>query len=203
MKRNAIVMILALAAMTAMAHDVLKVNYTGARPSITDFAWAFLFTPDDEEDECDGEATGGIMDALERYRRGEAQDEYATLLVDERNGFIRYEWRYPDDNVLSVIEMCYWNEADGKHKLFVCSRWFYKNGKPLLGQYDGMIFYRYTNATKSMAMCEAPGFEVQYYDTTYSLPRSGKDIIMTKWDQDGRATEHILHWNGHRFNLMK
>ena len=96
--------------------------------------------------------------------------------------------------------MCYWNEADGKHKLFACSRWSFENGKAVLGQYDGLSFYRYDNATKKMARCNTPGFDVEYLDKAYALPRTGKDITVTTWDKNGKKTQKTLKWNGHGFS---
>ena len=96
--------------------------------------------------------------------------------------------------------MCYWNEADKQHKLVACSRWSYFNGYPSLGQFDGMTFLRYDNATKRMTYCETPGFEVIYTENnTYSLPRKGKDIMMNKWD-GGIKNQTTLKWNGHGFD---
>ena len=68
--------------------------------------------------------------------------------IDQKNGFLVYEHKYVEH--LGKIEMCYWNEADGKHKLFACNRWSFENGKPMMGQYDVLCFYRYDNATKKM-----------------------------------------------------
>ena len=96
--------------------------------------------------------------------------------------------------------MCFWNEADGKHKLFADSRWGFENGKPILGQYDGLSFYRYANATKKMTRCNTPGFDVEYLDKSYALPRTGKDIIVSQWDKNGKKTEKTLKWNGSRFS---
>ena len=50
-----------------------------------------------------------------------------------------------------------------------------------------------------MEICETPGFTAEYLNTTYSLPRKGKDIIETKWDQNGKKTNKTLKWNGRRF----
>ena len=96
--------------------------------------------------------------------------------------------------------MCYWNEADGKHKLFACSRWSFENGKSILGQYDGLSFYRYDNATKKMSRCNTPGFDVEYLNKSYALPRTGKDITVTTWDKNGKKTQKTLKWNGHGFS---
>ena len=95
--------------------------------------------------------------------------------------------------------MCYWNEADGKHKLFACNRWSFENGKPMMGQYDYLGFYRYDNATKKMSWCESPGFDVEYFNKSYALPRTGKDITVTTWEDNGKKTQKTLKWNGHGF----
>ena len=183
---------------TANAQDDFRVNYQGASPTIVDFAWAFLFSDDDDEEECDQEATAGIKNALMRYRQGKPQEENVTFTVDTKNGYMVYEFRYEEH--LSKIEMCYWNEADKKHKLFAYSHWCFSNGRPSQGQYDTLVFGRYNNATKKMTMCDTPGFDVDYYKTTYVLPRTGKDIIATKWNDDGTKTQKTLKWNGHGFS---
>jgi len=197
MKRISFAIIFACCTLALAAQDAIRVNYQGARPTIIDFAWAYLFSDEDDEDECDQEATAGIEQALSNYRQGLPQEEGTTLTVDKKNGYILYEWKY--ENTMVRIEMCYWNESDKKHKLFAYSSWFYEDGKPGLGQYDGLTFYRYTNSTKKMTMCEAPGFDVEYYNTTYTLPRVGKNIIVNKWDDKGKKTQKTLKWNGRKF----
>jgi hypothetical protein len=96
--------------------------------------------------------------------------------------------------------MCYWNESDGKHKLFAENRWSFQKGKPILGQYDGLNFFRYDNATKTMAGCNTPGFDVELFDKSYALPRTGKDIIVTTWHEDGKNTQKTLRWTGSGFS---
>ena len=96
--------------------------------------------------------------------------------------------------------MCFWNEADKKHKLFAYSNWSYFNGHPELGQFDALTFYRYDNATRTMEYALTPGFDVIYENgTTYSLPRVGKDIKVNKWD-GGMKNQTTLKWNGHGFD---
>ena len=96
--------------------------------------------------------------------------------------------------------MCYWNESDGKHKLFAFNNMasFDEDG-PIATETSGMYFYRYNNATKKMTYCYTPGFELDYQNT-YALPRAGKDIVETKWNSDGTKTEKLLKWDGHKFN---
>ena len=200
MKRLSFAIFFACCTLASAAQDAIRVNYKGAKPTINDFAWAFLFSDEDDEEECDQEATAGIKQALSRHRQSLPQEEGVTFTIDEKNGYILYEYRPEDSNYLSRTEMCYWNEADGKHKLFAYSNWLFSNGKPGGGQYDCLIFYRYNNATKKMTQCDPPGFEVDYSNTSYTLPRNGKDIIVTKWDENGKKTQTTLKWNGRRFN---
>jgi hypothetical protein len=70
----------------------------------------------------------------------------------------------------------------------------------MMGQYDVLCFYRYDNATKKMSWCESPGFDVEYFNKSYALPRTGKDIIVTTWHEDGKKTQKTLKWNGHGFS---
>ena len=197
MKKNLLLFIFVCFTLSTMAQeDVIRVNYKGAKPTITDFAWAYLFS--DDEDECDQEATAGQKHALENYRKGLPQNDNVTFTVDEKNGYILYEDKM--DDILIRTEMCYWNESDGKHKLFAYSSWVYSNGVPLGGQYDYLVFLRYNNATIKMTYFSPPGFEVDGINSTYALPRVGKDIIVYKWDDKGIKTQKTLKWNGRRFS---
>ena len=101
--------------------------------------------------------------------------------------------------------MCYWNEADGKHKLFAYNVKCFRNGKYSPGQFDGLQFYRYNNATKKMTYYQMPGFDSSLYTEdgayiTYSLPRVGKDIVITYWYDNGTKKQKTLKWNGRKFS---
>lgn len=197
MKRLTLAIMFALGTLGVWAQETISVKFQGAAPDIFDFAWAYYCQDNGDEEEDYSESVAGIRDALVNYKNGENQFDNVTLTVDKKNGFLCYEFLHQGD--LTRIEMCYWNEADKQHKLVACSRWHYFNGKPDLGQFDGMTFLRYTNATKRMTYCEAPGFEVVYESgTSYSLPRTGKDIMMNKWD-GGMKVQTALKWNGHGF----
>ena len=188
-----------------LAQDGIRVNYKGASPSISDFVNAFVSSRggDDEED-CDfDEAFNAVADVWERYQKGIPLEEGETLTIDEKNGYVLYEDKSEYESVEDLFrcEMCFWNEADGKHKLFAYSIWCFTDGKPALGQYDGLTFYRYDNSTKRMTACDTPGFDVEYFDTSYALPRTGKDITVTKWDENGNKEQKTLKWNGYRFSF--
>lgn len=187
------------------AQDAISVHYKGAHPTISDFVTAFVSSRDlaDDDDCCSDESFNAMGYVWDQHLKGIPMGENQTLTVDEKNGYVLYESSYEYESVVDLlrIEMCYWNEADGKHKLFAYSVWCFRNGKPALGQFDGLSFYRYDNATKMMTRCDPPGFEVKYYNTSYELPRTGKDIIVTTWDDGGKKEDRTLKWNGHRFGF--
>ena len=201
MKRLSFAIIFACCALAVAAQEGFRVDYQGGRPTINDFVKAYLTSILSEElEECDMEGMA-IYESLQRAitskERGLPLDENETLTIDTKNGFLVYEQTYKE--YVFRVEMCYWNESDGKHKLFADNRWSFQNGKPILGQFDGLVFYRYDNATKRMAGCNTPGFDVEYFDTSYALPRTGKDIIVTTWHKDGKKTQKTLKWTGRRF----
>ena len=202
MKRLSLAIFFACCTLTVAAQeDGFRVNYQGAKPTIKDFALAYITSLISEAEECDEEGMSlyeNLQDAIKCQAKGLPLEANRTLTIDQKNGFLVYEHKYID--YLGRIEMCYWNEADGKHKLFACNRWSFENGKPMMGQYDVLSFYRYDNATKKMSWCESPGFDVEYFNKSYALPRTGKDIIVTTWHEDGKKTQKTLKWNGHGFS---
>jgi hypothetical protein len=74
------------------------------------------------------------------------------------------------------------------------------DGKPSITEVSNFVFYRYNNATKRMVRCDPPGFEIEY-NGVYELPRIGKDIIFTQWNDDGTTKKKILKWNGRHFKF--
>lgn len=196
MKRLSFAIIFACMALALMADDAIRVNFKGSQPTITDFAWAFCKYFHDLEETGD-KPSNAILDALECVRDNKPLD--ATLTIQDKNGYLFYERKY--DNVVFQLEMCVWNEADGKHKLFVFNHMLtLVDGKPACTETSGLMFYRYNKATKKMVYVDAPGFEVDYMDTTYSMPCYGKDITVTKWHADGTKTVSTLEWDGHKFS---
>ena len=185
----------------AAQEEGFRVNCQGATPNIKDFACAYLASLFVDVEECDLEGLGlyaDLQESIKRQDKGLPLEDNTTLTIDLKNGFLVYERK--QDEYLMRIEMCYWNEADGKHKLFANNRWSFENGKPMLGQFDVLSFYRYDNATKKMSSCETPGFDVEYFNKSYALPRTGKDITVTTWEDNGKQTRKTLKWNGHGFN---
>lgn len=202
MKRVSLTIILACFTLVLAAQNRdIKVNYKGAKPSISDFAWALLSSNDNEEEDCYDESFNAIKQAWMKHRKGLPLDEGETLTVDEKNGYICYESKYEEH--VGRWEMCYWNETDGKHKLFAYNVVSFSNGKYSPGQYDGIAFYRYNNATKKMKECDDTGVDMVYHTgdngfASYALPRTGKDIIVTIW-YDNEPKKITLKWKGRRF----
>ena len=196
MKRKTLAIIFAFCALAMVAQNGIKVNYKGAKPTITDFAWAYLSAMDDDDD-CGMEAINAFREAFIKHRKGLPQNKGEKFIIDEKNGFIVYETI--NNDIVIRMEMCYWNEADGKHKLFAFNNMnTLEKGKPIFTELSDITFYRYNNATKMMTSCDPPGFDVNY-SCNYLLPRNGKNIIVTKWNDNGTKTQKVLKWNGRKF----
>ena len=63
----------------------------------------------------------------------------------------------------------------------------------------------------TLAVAAQEGFRVDYQGTrptikdfvkAYALPRTGKDIIVATWHEDGKKTQKTLKWNGHGFSYL-
>ena len=127
---------------------------------------------------------------------------------------------FNDDDVFSksTYEMCYWNCADGKHKLIAENFVGTLDGKYIIGQYDGISFFLYDNATHEIYPVSAEdigayvdpvidesnfetGEQMTMYDETvvvHRLPKQGKDIEVEIYSGT-RKTVTRLVWDGMRF----
>ena len=202
MKTIVSAIILSCLTLSLMAQDGIKVNFKGSSPTITDFAWAaFPSLNYEDEEECGDRPWRALEHAMTRYSQGLPQENGVTLTIDSKNGYILFERSGEEyGDVIFRLEVCYWNESDGKHKLIIFNNMAsYSEGRPIVTETSGIDFFRYDNATKRMVGCDAPGFEVDYR-CIYELPRSGKDIISTLWNDDGSTEQTILKWDGSRFH---
>ena len=204
MKRIILAIALVCCTLTLAAQGGIKVKFQGDSPTISDLAWAVMTAYDDEEDADMDESMNALKQAWIRNRDGLPQEEGVTLSIDRKNGFVLYESQ--QDESLVRIELCYWNEADKKHKLVAYNVACFMDGKYEPSQYDGLRFFRYDNASRSMeGWYEDTGFEVEYMTddgafVSYALPRTGKDIVMTTWYPDG-PKQKTLKWGGRRFSF--
>ncbi len=202
MKRRTLAIVFAWCALALVAQNSIKVNYKGSKPTISDFGWSYLSQAIISDGDCIDESTNAIKQAWINHRKGLPLDKGDKLTIDEKNGYAVYESVY--ENSMLRIEMCYWNEADGKHKLFAYNIKGFQDGKYSPGQFDGLYFWRYSNSKKKMTRCDAPGFELVFCtedgdQISYDLPRVGKNIVVNVWKDSGKESR-TLKWNGRRFS---
>ena len=177
------------------------VKFEGTAPNILDFAlWYFTRSDGDPENTPDVWEEG-VRNSLQCYQTGDEQPQGFKITVDMKAGYILVEQTDEDGYYTHRYEMCYWNMADQKHKLFALNIELWQEGMRLNpGQYDCLMFWRYDNATKRMTPVEM-GIKMEYFNTSYGLPRVGKDITVTKWNEaTGNKTKRTLKWNGRGFS---
>lgn len=201
-KMKRILLAIMVAGCTLAMSAQIKVNYKGAKPAVDDFVWALVNFSSGESD-SENQAINLVRDAMENYRKNVPQPQGITFTVDKLNGFVLFEEKQGE--LLLRIEMCYWNESDNKHKLFAFNTCTYLDGQSNTGEFDGLFFYRYENATKTMEPYYSDEFDAVYTCdldgwNTFSLPRQGKDIVVTTWYDDAPSKKKTLKWNGHCFN---
>jgi hypothetical protein len=168
-------------------------------PDIVDFVTYFLNDPIDEQ-------RASVATEWEKYLKNEKLGKGVSFVVDKKNGYIRYEKdydvAYPDDKngEKGIVEYCYWNCADGLHKLFAENVKLTRNGEPEFAQLTGLYIFVYDNATQKLYRVDQTlvglGGDVTAGEVTFDLPRYGKDIEMRV---DG--TQKKLVWNGKGFTL--
>ena len=119
-----------------------------ARPTIVTFVDSYLAIGEgsDEEEECD-ELGNAVRYAWQKYKTGQQQDEGTVVTVDVKNGYMSYEHRDEESGSAIKFEVCYWNCADGKHRLVAYNVYSFFDGTAGHGQYDGLMFNLYNNAT--------------------------------------------------------
>lgn len=149
--------ILLLAALTVCTTLSAQIKLQGQRPTIVDFFLNYIDEPEDE-------LTGNLSNSWELYKSNKPQPEGYTFIVDTRNGYIRQECYEEYNNTRSYFEMCYWNCADGKHRLVAYNIQTLTNGKPSLGQFDCTYFLLYNNAKREFEDIEIQdlGIDLDY-----------------------------------------
>lgn len=199
MKKYLFTIILLLGA-TVCIHaqdEPLTVNFKGSKPGISDFVTTIL-----SQEEL-GEALGVMAANWENYMKGKPLSEGTTITVDSPNGYVRYDVKHLEGEHL-YIEFCYWNCADGKHKLIAENITLLVNGEPVDTELTGISFYWYDNDSHKLNYKYA--FELgDEVDAAYSatgcmrnLPRQGKTIEFVYFTSNGKITKKLT-WNGSKF----
>lgn len=174
----------------------ITVRFKGTQPNVKDFVTALL-APNETD-----ESRNGLRQAWDFYKNGMKQIPGDDLIVDVQNGYVGYVSE--DETSRQVIECCCWNYADRRHKLVAITNDLYMDGKAVVGQFTGITFYKYDNATRQMKVVyddelginlEAPsGTDA----TSHALPRQGKTIVYSYYTPSGKV-EKRLTWDGSKF----
>ena len=189
----------------------LKVNYSGSKPTVTDFLDAF----------SEGYLEGPVLEA--RHCIKNAVQKPASMTLDIPNGYLHYSDGHDPEN---GIETCIWNCSDAKSKIIAFN--LFANG-PLYSQ--NLYFFRYNNATKTMKIIDAPfdrwpvPFDLlglakeedlkKYindikdnpliFTPYFILPHHGKDIVVQPGTESltGEAgADFIMQWDGNGFHAI-
>lgn len=194
-----------------------EVNFSGQKPGIADFVTAWIGEPEDM-------LAGLMYDMWQKYLKHKPQDKNCKLTVDAKNGYVRFERFYPDDQEgftpgsKIVIEMCYWNCSDNKYKIIAHSVSWFVGDEAELSDMSGIFFGIYNNAKRAFVTtngCESLGMDdMVKYDqgggregylpiVTYYLPRVGKDITAVIHNHPEGRKEIIIKWNGMKFEVQE
>ena len=195
-------------------------------PDIVDFVTFFLNDPIDEQresvatewqkylkNEKPGKGVSFVVDKKNGYIRYENATELlrphiiaaditpATFTEELSRTFFHSKLnRNYNKGEKSIVEYCYWNCADGLHKLFAENVKLTRNDKPVFAQLTGLYIFVYDNATQKLYRVDQTllglGGEVTAGEVTFDLPRFGKDIEMY-----ANGTQKKLVWNGKGFTL--
>ena len=176
--------------------DTIAVKYKGDRPTITDFANAFLDFSKEKDLYRD------VYREWQRYIQKKPLSKNTSISVDTKNGYMRYEVIHPAEKDTIVMEMCFWNCADGKHKLVCANTVLMMEDDYGWDENIGAGFYLYDNKARKMrtvypedigALYDGDGLSV------FFLPRKGKDIKVSAAGGGERWNE-VLEWDGYQFN---
>ena len=142
MKRIALAIVVTCLTLSLMAQNGIKVNYKGSKPTVADFAWAAFYSLNHEDEDESGDRPWRILEnAMERYSKGLPQEEGEKLVIDSKNGYILFE-KSNDEYVDYIfrLEVCFWNESDGKHKLIAFNDMAsFVDGKPSVTETSNFV----------------------------------------------------------------
>ena len=175
----------------------ITVNFKGSNPNIKDFMNAFL------SGDNIGESLAGMKESWDMYLNGMKLMPGEEITVDIPNGYMVYKSDLTETAHLT-IECCYWNYADKKHKLVALTNDMFDDGQAVTGQYTGIDFYIYDNATHKMKPANVADLGLAFDNppstkaVTHSLPRQGKTIRFISHIPSGKI-EKRLTWNGSKF----
>ena len=176
--------------------EKIAVKCQGSRPTISDFATAFLNYKAKEM-----AYYGKVNDDWKHYRQKKALSKNVSIIVDTKNGYMRYETRNQEEKDTIVTEMCFWNCADGKQKLVCANTFWMLNGDYGSDEFTGTYFFVYDNAKKEMRVIYPEDIGALYDGdglSVFFLPRKGKNIKVSAAG-GGERWDEVLEWDGFQF----
>lgn len=213
------------------------VKYAGAKPGIADFVTAWI------GEEPEDELNGTMYEIWQKHLNNKPFDKNQKVTVDAKNGYVCFEIGDSDDGgSKTIVEMCYWNCSDGKHKVIGHSVQQFYGGKAIQSEFGGIYFGIYNNDTHKFVYSNGSnlgvddvktGMEnISYYGdgngayffensetgehkkiteeeynkaqehhpvVTYTLPRTGKNIIATINNLESGERKVQFVWDGLKF----
>lgn len=202
--------------------DFVKVTFSGAAPTVKDFAACYAL---------DEAADPFFIQFANELKAGTHKSDNTETVDDPQNGYASYDM-VKEDGSLERIEMCYWNCNNKKEKIVGINH-LNLRGETIDESY--VIFYRYSNAAKSMRRTYPPFSKkiapldwvvpgrtsqeiIEYAGTVasddnnawspiYTFPREGKDITVRIADGSqlplAERQNYIYEWNGNGFTLKR
>lgn len=210
MKRELSVIIFAYFALVLSAQDVIKVNHEDKKPTISDFAWAYLssYVYDGNDESSFNEEIQRFKQAWILHTQGTTQKKGEYLFIDSKHNHLCFS--HDENHINTNVEMRFWNESDKKHKLLAISVSRFKIPQYTPEQSSDIRFYHYNNDTKEMTYCgnRPPGINEKFFKdgchVTYTMSATGKykgkDIVATFWDEDGDYRSFFFKWSGREFH---
>ena len=176
-----------------------SVNFQGNRPTIIDFATAFLNYIQKET------FYDNVNREWNKYLKKKPLSPHVSISVDVKNGYMRYDIVNPVEKDTTFMEMCFWNCADGKHRLIAANTVWLLNGNYGWAEHTGTRFFVYDNKTRVMRDVYAEDISALYDGdglTVFFLPRKGKNIRVSAAGAGDRWDE-ILIWDGYKFSSKR
>lgn len=178
----------------------IGVKYQGSSPTIKDFANAYLDFAQEEY-----EFFGQVNKEWKKHLQKKPLSKNCSILTDVKNGYMRYQKNDATQNDTTIMEMCFWNCADGKHKLVAANTIWRLDGDYGWDEHVGTRFYLYDNKKKEMRPIYAEDIGALYDGdglSVFFLPRKGKNIQVSAAG-GGERWDEILEWDGYQFTAKE
>ena len=191
-------------------YEPFPVNIQGKQPTITDFANTFLNLKKEEK------FFNNVYKDWNNYLKKKPLSKNVSIILDVKNGYMKYniinpvgifnpedinpENINPEDTIF--MEMCFWNCADGKHKLVAANTVWVMDNDYGWDDFIGVYFYLYDDKKRTMRMILPEDIGALFDGdglSVFFLPRKGKNIHVSAAGGGDRWDE-ILIWDGYKFD---